>query len=128
VRLALMAKALKRRQQMLTRELLEKLLAAWPDENGTSRNPELYNAWLERTRRYDARIIQNALGRERILALTDKQKALLEKSYQKLLSEKDITDVSDAEILGRYELITEHISLSVTEEIVAAYRERRRFH
>jgi hypothetical protein len=113
---------------MLTRELLEKLLAAWPDENGTSRNPELYNAWLERTRRYDARIIQNALGRERILALTDKQKALLEKSYQKLLSEKDITDVSDAEILGRYELITEHVSPSVTEEIVAAYRERRRFH
>ena len=123
-----MAKALKRRQQMLTRELLEKLLAAWPDENGTSRNPELYNAWLERTRRYDARIIQNALGRERILALTDKQKALLEKSYQKLLSEKDITDVSDAEILGRYELITEHISPSVTEEIVAAYRERRQLH
>jgi len=113
---------------MLTRELLEKLLAAWPDENGISQNPELYNAWLERTRRYDARIIQNALGHERILALTDKQKALLEKNYQKLLSEKDITDVSDAEILGRYELITEHISPSVTEEIFAAYRKRKQIH
>ena len=113
---------------MLTRELLEKLLAAWPDENGTSRNPELYNTWLERTRRYDARIIQNALGRERILALTDKQKALLEKSYQKLLSEKDITDVSDAEILGRYELITEHVSPFSTEVLVAEYRKRKQVH
>jgi hypothetical protein len=113
---------------MFNKELLEKLLAAWPDENGTSRNPDLYNAWLERTRRYDARIIQNALGHERILALTDKQKALLEKNYQKLLSEKDITDVSDAEILGQYELITEHISPSGTEEIVAAYRKRRQLH
>ena len=113
---------------MLTRELLEKLLAAWPDENGTSRNPELYNAWLERTRRYDARIIQNALGRERILALTDKQKALLEKNYQKLLSEKDITDVSDAEILGRYELITEHVSPISTEDLVAEYRKRKQVH
>ena len=113
---------------MFNKELLEKLLAAWPDENGTSRNLDLYNAWLERTRRYDARIIQNALGHERILALTDKQKALLEKSYQKLLSEKDITDVSDAEILGRYELITEHISPSVTEEIFAAYRKCKQIH
>ena len=113
---------------MLTRELLEKLLAAWPDENGTSRNPELYNTWLERTRRYDARIIQNALGRERILALTDKQKALLEKSYQKLLLEKDITDVSDAEILGRYELITDHVSPLSTEILVAEYRKRKQVH
>ena len=113
---------------MLTRELLEKLLAAWPDENGTSHNPELYNAWLERTRRYDARIIQNALGRERILALTDKQKALLEKSYQKLLSEKDITDVFDAEILGRYELITDHVSPLSTEILVAEYRKRKQVH
>jgi len=94
---------------MLTRELLEKLLAAWPDENGTSRNLDLYNAWLERTRRYDARIIQNALGHERILALTDKQKLLLEHKYECVISQKDITDISDAEILGRYEVITEHI-------------------
>ena len=113
---------------MFNKELLEKLLAAWPDENGVSRNPDLYDAWLERTRRYDARIIQNALGHERILALTDKQKVLLEKNYQKLLSEKDITDVSDVEILGQYELITEHISPSGTEEIVAAYRKRKQLH
>jgi len=113
---------------MFNKELLEKLLAAWPDENGFSRAPEVYNAWLERTRRYDARIIQNALGHERILALTDKQKLLLEHEYECLISQKDITDISDAEILGRYELITEHISPAGNEEIVAAYRERKQLH
>jgi len=123
-----MAKALKRRQQMLTKNLLEKLLAAWPDEKGVSSNPKFYNAWLERTRRYDARIIQNALGRERILALSDRQKSLLEKNYQKLLAEKDITDISDAEILGRYEVITEHVSPISTEVLVAEYRKRKQLH
>ena len=113
---------------MFNKELLEKLLAAWPDENGFSHAPEIYNAWLERTRRYDARIIQNVLGHERILALTNKQKILLEREYERLISEKDITDISDAEILGLYELITEHISPSGTEEIVAAYRKRKQLH
>ena len=109
---------------MFNKELLEKLLAAWPDENGTSRNPDLYNAWLERTRRYDARIIQNALGVERIQALTDKQKALLENSYADLLVQKDITEVSDNEIIGRYEIITENIAPSWIEPAVAAYKKR----
>ena len=113
---------------MLTKQLLEKLLAAWPDENGFSHDPELYNAWLERTIRYDARIIQNALGHERILALSDRQKSLLEKTYQELLLEKDITDISDAEILGRYELITEHVSPQSTEILVAEYRKRKQIH
>jgi len=113
---------------MLTKELLQKLLAAWPDEHGISCNPELYNAWLERTRRYDARIIQNALGQERILALSDRQKSVLEKNYQKLLSERDITDISDAEILGRYELITEHVSPLSTEVLVAEYRKCGKVH
>ena len=113
---------------MLTKQLLEKLLAAWPDENGFSHDPELYNTWLERTRRYDARIIQNALGHERILALSDRQKSLLEKTYQELLLEKDITDISDAEILGRYELITEHVSPRSTEILVAEYRKSKQIH
>ena len=113
---------------MLTRKSLEKLLAAWPDENGFSHDPELYNAWLERRRRYDARVIQNALGYKRILALSDRQKSLLERNYQKLLLEKDITDISDAEILGRYKLITEHVSPISTEVLVAEYRKRKQVH
>jgi hypothetical protein len=40
---------------MLYKIALEQLIAAWPDENGYSSNPEIYDAWLERERRYDAR-------------------------------------------------------------------------
>ena len=109
---------------MLSKTALEVLIAAWPDENGNSSNPEFYDAWLERERRYDARIIQNALGRDRILALTEKQKELLENSYLRLLSQKDITDVSDEEILGRYELITEHVSPSWVEAVTSEYQRR----
>ena len=109
---------------MITKAYLVQLVAAWPDEDGRSSNPELFDAWVERERRYDGRIIQNALGVERILALTDKQKALLENSYADLLSRKDITDVSDNEIIGRYEIITEHVSPSWIEPAVAAYKKR----
>ena len=120
----MVAKALKRSKLMLTKQYIEDLIAAWPDEDGRSSNPEVFDAWVERERRYDGRIIQNALGAERILALTDKQKRLLENSYADLLGRKDITDVSDNEIIGRYEIITEHVSPSWIEPAVAAYKKR----
>ena len=105
---------------MLSKTALEQLIAAWPDENGSSSNPKIYEAWLERERRYDARIIQNALGRDRILALTEKQKEWLEDRLARLLTKKDITLVSDDEILGQYELVIEHFLPYGTEEIVDA--------
>ena len=111
---------------MLSKTALEQLIAAWPDENGSSSNPKIYEAWLERERRYDARIIQNALGRERILALTVKQKDWLENCLARLLAKKDITLISDDEILGQYELVTEHFLPHGTEEIVDAYRKRQK--
>jgi len=109
---------------MLSKKYIEDLIAAWPDEDGRSSNPEVFDAWVERERRYDGRIIQNALGVERIRALTDKQKALLENSYADLLVQKDITEVSDNEIIGRYEIITEHIAPSWIDPAVAAYKKR----
>ena len=111
---------------MLSKTALEQLIAAWPDENGSSSNPKIYEAWLERERRYDARIIQNALGRDRILALTEKQKEWLEDRLARLLTKKDITLVSDDEILGQYELVTEHFLPHGSEEIIDAYRERQK--
>ena len=111
---------------MLSKTALEQLIAAWPDENGYSSNPEIYDAWLERERRYDARIIQNALGRDRILALTEKQKEWLEDRLARLLNKKDITLVSDDEILGQYELVTEHFLPHGSEEIIDAYRKRQK--
>jgi hypothetical protein len=111
---------------MLSKTALEQLITAWPDEKGSSSNPEIYAAWLERERRYDARIIQNALGRDRILALTEKQKELLEERLARLLTKKDITLISDDEILGQYELVTEHFLPHGAEEIINAYNRRQK--
>ena len=111
---------------MLSKATLEQLIAAWPDDNGFSSNPEIYDAWLERERRYDKRIIQNALGRDRILALTEKQKELLEERLARLLTKKDITLISDDEILGQYELVTEHFLPHGAEEIINAYNRRQK--
>ena len=47
---------------------------------------------------------------------------LLEKAYAKLLSKKDTTEMSDNEILGQYELITEHLFPIGAEMAVAAYK------
>ena len=92
---------------MITKAYLEQVVASWPDSEGLSSNPKVYNAWIERERRYNARVIQNALGLDRILSLSEKQKQLLENSYGELLTRKDITEISDNEIIGRFELITQ---------------------
>ena len=54
---------------MLSKEHLQAIIAAWPDDEGRSSDPEVYDHWIERCRRYDARVIQNALGVTRILKL-----------------------------------------------------------
>ena len=111
---------------MLTKDHLKEIIVAWPDEQGNSSNPEIYDAWLERERRYDARIIQNASGRDRILALTEKQKEWLEDRLARLLTKKDITLVSDDEILGQYELVTKHFLPHGSEAIIDAYNKRQK--
>ena len=111
---------------MITRKYLEQLVASWPDCKGYSSNPEVYNEWIERERRYNARVIQNALGVDRILSLSEKQKTLLENSYAELLTRKDITKISDNEIIGRFELITQYMSSHTTELAVDAYKQRQK--
>ena len=109
---------------MITKDHLKEIIEAWPDEQGDSSNPDIYEAWIERERRYDARIIQNALGRDRILALTKNQKEWLEERLARLLTKKDITLISDDEILGQYQLVTEHFLPHGVEEIVDASKKR----
>ena len=111
---------------MLTKKELENIIEAWPDDRGQSSNPELFESWIERERRYDARIIQNALGLDRIHALSERQKNLLDRNLSELLRSKDITQVSDAEIVGRYELITEHVSPIRLEAAVEDYKRRQK--
>ena len=111
---------------MLTKRYLEQLIMAWPNESGKSSDQEFFDAWIERERRYNGRIIQNALGLERILCLTSKQKVMLESVYAELLLKRDITDISDEEIIGQYELITEHISPTSVERVVDAYKRKQK--
>jgi len=106
---------------MITKNHLKEIIEAWPDEQGDSSNPDIYEAWIERERRYDARIIQNALGRDRILALTKNQKEWLEERLARLLTKKDITLISDDEILGQYELVTENFLPHGVEKVVNAF-------
>jgi len=111
---------------MLTKNELENIIKAWPDEKGHSSNAELFESWIERERRYDARIIQNALGIDRIRALSERQKNLLDRNLGELLRRKDITEVSDAEIVGRYELITQHVSPISLEVAVEDFKRRQK--
>ena len=111
---------------MITKAYLEQIVASWPDNEGHSSNPEVYDTWIERERRYNARVIQNALGVDRILSLSAKQKTLLENSYAELLTRKDITEISDNEIIGRFELITEYMSSRATEFAMDAYKQRQK--
>ena len=111
---------------MLTKKELESIIMAWPNEEGHSNNPELFESWIERERRYDARIIQNALGIDRIRALSERQKNLLDRNLGELLRRKDITEVSDAEIVGRYELITQYVSPISLEVAVEDFKRRQK--
>ena len=43
---------------MLTKKYLEQLILAWPDDSGHSGNPALFDAWVERERRYNGRVFQ----------------------------------------------------------------------
>ena len=90
---------------MLTKKSLEELIIAWPDENGHSSNPKLFEQWEESERLEDARVIQDALGLDRIHALSQSQVALLEQVYAELLNHKHRTEISEIEIIKLYEQV-----------------------
>ena len=58
---------------MLTRQELENLIKAWPDENGVSSDPDTYNAWLERDHRPYAHIFDGLVEFGRTTKLSEKQ-------------------------------------------------------
>ena len=51
---------------MLTKQELEDLIKAWPDENGKTSDPDTYFNWLEKQRRYFAGVVWHALGRAKM--------------------------------------------------------------
>ena len=72
---------------MLSRKQLEEIIKAWPDENGVSSNPEVYDQWIFSQNQYFVDKVYIALGKKRIASLSEKQRKLLNNAlYQKLLN------------------------------------------
>ena len=113
---------------MLSKYEIEEIIEAWPDENGVSSNPEVYYKWIAMERDHCITRIHLALGVERIEGLSDKQYKLLENSLEELFARKSHWEITDEEILGRYELITEHVSPITVEAYVKALKRREKMH
>ena len=113
---------------MLTKTYLEQLIMSWPDENGHSCNPSFFEAWIERERRYNGRVFQYALGIDRILGLSSDQKRQLESAYADLLIKKDITAISDGEILAEYEIVTGNLAPDWADDCVARNNQPHKVH
>ncbi len=59
---------------MLTKQELEDLIKAWPDENGETNDPDTYFNWLENRDDISLVVVWHALGRAKIEALSERQK------------------------------------------------------
>ena len=113
---------------MLSKHELEEIIKAWPDENGNSSNPEIYNNWIELERDHCRTRIRHALGIVKIEALSDRQYRLLENSLEELFARKSHWEITDEEILGKYEIVTEYMSPLSVENYVEALKNREKLH
>ncbi len=96
---------------MLSRKQLEEIIKAWPDENGVSSNPEIYDQWIFSQNQYFVDKVYIALGNERINRLSEKQLNLLNNALYRLKASKSVFDITLDEIVGQFEIITEYMSL-----------------
>jgi len=110
---------------MLSKHELEEIIEAWPDENGNSSNPELYYNWIEMERDHCRARVRYALGIKRIEALSDRQYRLLENSLEELFASKSHWEITNEEIFGKYELVTEYMS-PLSQEVAVQNYERRK--
>ena len=113
---------------MLSKHELEEIIKAWPDENGVSSNPEVYHKWIGMERDHCMTRIRYALGLKRIEGLSDRQHKLLENSLEKLFARKYHWKITDEEILGQYEIVTEYMSPLSVENYVKALKNREKLH
>ena len=113
---------------MLSRKELEEIIKAWPDKDGRSSNPEVYENWIEMERDHCRSRIRQALGIAKIEALSDRQYRLLENSLEELFARKSHWKITDEEILGKYEMVTEYLSPINVENYVEALKNRGKLH
>ena len=113
---------------MLSRKQLEEIIKAWPDENGVSSNPEVYDQWIFSQNQYFVDKVYMALGNDRIDSLSEKQRRLLNNALYRLREYKSVFDITLKEIVGQYELVTEYMSPLSVENCVEALKTREKLH
>ena len=111
---------------MLSKTELEEIIAAWPDENGVSSNPEVIEKWEAKQQQYFSEKVHFALGADRIGALSERQIGFLNRALGRLKDRKSVFDVTHEEIIGQYELVTEHLSPFGFEAVVENYNRRQK--
>ena len=84
----MVAKALKRVKIMLSKKQLEEIIKAWPDENGISSNPEVYDQWIFSQNQYFVDKVYLALGHDRVDRPIRKQLNLLNNAFVQIESFK----------------------------------------
>mgnify|MGYP001161572766 FL=1 len=113
---------------MLSRKELEEIIKSWPDENGISSNPEVYDRWIFSQNQYFVDKVYIALGNDRVDHLSERQLKLLNNALYRLKASKSVFDITLEEIVGQYELITEYISPISLEITVENYKKRQKMH
>ena len=113
---------------MLSRKELEEIIKSWPDENGISSNPEVYDRWIFSQNQYFVDKVYIALGNDRVDHLSERQLKLLNNALYRLKASKSVFDITLEEIVGQYELITEYISPISLEISVENYKKRQKMH
>ena len=111
---------------MLSRKQLEEIIKAWPDENGVSSNPEVYDQWIFSQNQYFVDKVYLALGTDRVNRLSEKQLNLLNNALYRLKASKSVFDITLEEIVGQYELVTEYMSPLFVENAVENYKKRQK--
>ena len=113
---------------MLSRKQLEEIIKAWPDENGVSTNPKVYDQWIFSQNQYFVDKVYLALGTDRVNRLSEKQLNLLNNALYRLKASKSVFDITLEEIVGQYEIVTEYMSPLSVENYVEALKNREKLH
>lgn len=112
---------------MLSKTELSRLIAAWPDENGNSTDPDALRRWDDRQNQYLSEQVFQALGKVRIDALSARQKRFLNCALERLKDRKSVFEITEQEILGQYELVTEYLAPIELEVAVKKHKRRHKF-
>ena len=111
---------------MLSRKQLEEIIKAWPDEDGNSSNPQVFDKWIFNQNQYFVDKVYIALGNDKVDSLSEKQWKLLNKALYRLKLSKSVFDITLEEIVGQYQIVTEYMSPLSVEAYVDDFKRRKK--